>query len=388
MVESRGHVSEGRFDQRPLLVFWETTTACPLACRHCRANAQHRSGPDDLSTPEGFHLIESLASIGRPRPVLIFTGGDCLIRTDIIELATFAQHRGVPVAVAPAVSDRLSSSMLEALRRAGVHSASLSLDGSSPLTHDQLRGVPGHFEETLHAIDRLRAHGFTTQINTVVMASNVHELPDIAGLVHEHRVDVWEVFFLVTTGRGAALQSTSPEENESVCRFLVDASRYGFTVRTVEAPFFRRVAREVSVGDVEGAIDSLHHDLSARLVERLGPTVSPSRTPSAATRDGKGVIFVAANGDVYPSGFLPIALGNVRRDNLIDIYRDSELLRSIRAARFEGPCGRCEHADLCGGSRSRAYAATRNPLASDPGCVRVAPQRAPSMSRPGRPSFR
>lgn len=377
MVESHAPVvTAGRFDQRPLLVFWETTTACPLACRHCRANAQRQGGPDDLSTTEGIRLIDTLAGIGRPRPILILTGGDCLMREDIIELATYAHHRDVPVAVAPAVSERLTSSMLENLRRAGVTSASLSLDGSNS-THDHLRGVPGHFDATLQAIDRLRAHGFTTQINTVVMASNVHELADVAWLVHEHRVDVWEVFFLVTTGRGTTLPSTSPEENEAVCRFLVDASRYGFNVRTVEAPFFRRLAREAPIEGVSETTDSLYRLLSARLLELLGPSALPSRAPSAATRDGKGIIFVAANGDVYPSGFLPLRLGNVRNDNLIDIYRDDELLRLIRAARFEGPCGCCEYGDLCGGSRSRAYATSGNPLASDPGCVRVTPHDQP-----------
>lgn len=364
-----------RFNQRPLLVFWEMTKACHLACYHCRADAQLVGGSDELSTNEGFALIDNLAAIGRPRPILILTGGDCLMREDIVQLAAYAEAMKVPVAIAPSVTPQLTSSTLQSLRACGVKSASLSLDGATASTHDAVRGIDGHFASTLRAIGELKQHGFTTQVNTTVMPANVHELADVAALLHDQQVDVWEVFFLITTGRGTQIKATTAKENEDVCNFLVDASRYGFTVRTVEAPFFRRVTierRNVSgsfLHDVEP--DSLYASLRDRLVELMGPSTAPIRAPSAATRDGKGIVFVAANGDVYPSGFLPINLGNVRASSLIDIYRNNELLRSVRAAEFVGPCGACEYANICGGSRSRAFAAYGNPLASDPGCVRV-----------------
>ncbi|MHB8379869.1 MAG: TIGR04053 family radical SAM/SPASM domain-containing protein [Acidimicrobiales bacterium] len=362
------------FDHRPLLVFWEMTKACQLACRHCRADAQLTGGLDELTTREGVELIDSIAARGRPRPILILTGGDCLMRDDIVELATYAHLMNVPVAIAPSVANKLTPSTLAALRRAGVKSASLSLDGANGATHDALRGVPGHFDATLRAIAELKRQGFTTQINTTVMASNVRELADVAYLLHELKVNVWEVFFLITTGRGVEIEATSAEVNEEVCHFLVNASRYGFSVRTVEAPFFRRVARERrepgSGGDPH-ALGETYEFLRSRLLTLLGPSSAPIRAPSAATRDGKGIIFVGANGDIYPSGFLPIALGNVRTSNLIDVYRDHGVLRSIRRADFVGPCRSCDDADLCGGSRSRAYATYENPLASDPGCVLV-----------------
>ena len=375
MTDVKSHESvRGRFDQRPLLVFWEMTKACQLACFHCRANAQLVGGNDELTTKEGRGLIDSLASIGSPRPILILTGGDCLMRDDIVELAAYAQFMNVPVAIAPSVTPRLVDSTLRALRDVGVKSASLSLDGATPSTHDAVRGIDGHFESTIEAISRLRDHDFTTQINTTVMPSNVRELADVAVLLHDLKVDVWEVFFLITTGRGSDVTATSAAENEEVCHFLVDASRYGFTVRTVEAPFFRRVARErAESGGSPPALkaDSTYAYLRDRLLDQLGTTASPVRAPSAATRDGKGIIFVAANGEIYPSGFLPITLGNVRERSLIEVYRTHGLLRAIRSADFEGECGWCEHSDLCGGSRSRAFAMFENPLASDPGCVRV-----------------
>jgi AdoMet-dependent heme synthase len=366
--------ASGQFNERPLLVFWEMTKACSLTCFHCRANAQLSGAPDELTTHEGRKLIDSLAAIGSPRPILILTGGDCLMRDDIVELASYAQSVRVPVAIAPSVTPRLTDTVLRSLRDVGVKSASLSLDGATPSTHDAVRGIDGHFNSTLEAITRLREQGFTTQINTTVMPSNVRELADVAKLLRDLEVNVWEVFFLITTGRGSEVTATSARENEGVCHFLVDASRYGFTVRTVEAPFFRRVARE-RTNNIDSESDTVANStytfLRRRLLELLGPSSAPVRAPSAATRDGKGIIFVGSNGDIYPSGFLPITLGNVRERSLIDVYKNNDLLRSIRAAEFEGECGCCEYSDMCGGSRSRAFAVTGNPLASDPACVRV-----------------
>lgn len=374
-----------QFDSRPLLVFWETTKACELACAHCRADAQRDPGPDELSTAEGFALIDDLAGIGRPRPILILTGGDCLMRNDIVAMATHAKSMGVPVAIAPSVTPQLTSPTLWALCEQGVRTASLSLDGATPGTHDAVRGIDGHFEATLGAISRLQRHGLTVQINTTVMRPNVGELADIAALMHEMNVDIWEVFFLITTGRGTGIEASTAAENEEICHFLVDASRYGFTVRTVEAPFFRRVALERrqtggTPADVSYGPGALYSELHDRLQSLLGPPTSPVRAPSAATRDGKGIIFVAADGDVYPSGFLPLRLGNVRHQSLMQIYRDDPLLRAIRDADFVGRCGVCEHADLCGGSRSRAYAASDDPLGEDPGCIRTLSGAPPSHS--------
>ncbi len=372
-----------RFDDRPLLVFWETTRACGLACAHCRADAQPTAGPDELSTAEGMALIDELAALGRPRPILILTGGDCLQRPDLQDLVRHARRSQVPVAIAPSVTSLLTPPTLRGLRREGVRTASLSLDGADPATHDTVRGIPGHHRATLRAIAELRRQGFTVQVNTTVMRPNLEELADVAALVREARVDIWEVFFLITTGRGTAVEATTAAENEEVCHFLLDASRYGFTVRTVEAPFFRRVALD-RAGD-DGSPDRptptgpLHARLRVRLEGRLGPATAPVRAPSAATRDGKGIVFVASDGAVHPSGFLPIHLGNIREESLLAIYRDHPLLQAIRAADFSGACGRCSHADLCGGSRSRAYAASGDPLGEDPGCILTV---APGKDRP------
>ena len=374
-----------RFDDRPLLVFWEMTKACDLTCFHCRAGAQPEPAPDELSEAEGRALIDELAALGSPRPILILTGGDCLKRRDVVDLVAYASARKVAVAVAPSVTDQLKVETLHALRQHGVKTMSLSLDGADGPTHDGVRGVAGHYDATLRSIATLKRCGFTVQVNTTVMSANIEQLADIAILMDELNVDIWEVFFLIATGRGTDVLASTARQNEDICNFLVDASRYGFTVRTVEAPFFRRVAagRRANGAAVNDATTNpLYARLRARLVGQLGEPGAPPRTMSAATRDGKGIIFIAANGDVYPSGFLPLRLGNVRERPLTEIYRDHPLLREIRDAAFSGPCGPCEYAQLCGGSRARAYATSGDPLGSDPGCLWV--HSAPSTASPER----
>lgn len=375
-----------RYDHQPRLVFWETTKACPLACVHCRAVAQATPAPGELTTEEGLRLIDQLGAGPHPPPVLVLTGGDCLMRGDLLQLAARARDVRVPVAIAPAVSARLTDTLLTSLRALGVRHMSISLDGATAATHEGVRQVPGHFAATLDAVSRAAAVGFQVQVNTAVMRTNVEELAEVAVLLRRLGVRIWEVFFLVTVGRGSDIREITPFETEQVCHFLVDVARRGFVVRTVEGPFFRRVQSEraeasgtaeaADEGDVAGAPPGpLLAHLRSALIWGLGPPVQPVIAPSFGTRDGKGVIFVAHNGDVFPSGFLPLPLGNVRDDSLLELYRHHPLLRSIRAGAMAGRCGTCAYADLCGGSRARAYAATGDPLAADPACALVARQQ-------------
>ena len=351
------------FDRRPILVFWETTRACALACTHCRASAIAAPLPGELTTAEAERLLDGTAAFGRPRPVLVATGGDVLMRADLDDVAAGARARGIPLALAPSVTPLLDERRAASFRGLGVKVASTSLDGARAETHDGIRGVPGHFDATLEAIRRLRRHGVVVQVNTVVTRETVEELPAVARLVEETGAGIWELFFLVRVGRGARVAELTPAENGHVCHFLVDASRRGFLVRTVEAPFFRRVAAERAAG-----APPPRHGLYRRLVRQLPPPQGPPRAQTKGTRDGRGILFVGHDGTIMPSGFLPLELGDVRRDELAVVYREHPLLRRIRAADFSGRCGRCPFRDRCGGSRARAYAATGDPLAEDPAC--------------------
>jgi radical SAM protein len=358
------------FDRRPILVFWETTRACGLACRHCRAEAMPHPVAGELDHGESLAFVSSLREFGRPAPVLIVTGGDALMRPDLEQLVAHARGDGTPVALAPSVTPLLDDERLAGLRALGVKVASLSLDGARAATHEGIRGVDGHFEETLAAIRRLRRHGFVVQVNTVAMAENVEELPAVMRLIREAGAAIWEVFFLVQVGRGVGMTELGPGEVEDVCHFLYDASRHGLVVRTVEGPMFRRVAAWREEGrDCETG--PLYARLREGLVRELGEPGPRSKAQTKGTRDGKGIVFVSSTGDVYPAGFLPVVLGNVKESPIAELYRGHPLLRDIRAARFSGRCGRCEYRDLCGGSRARAFAASGDPLGEDPACVYV-----------------
>jgi len=354
------------FTQRPVLVFWETTKACLLACRHCRAHAQRDPLPGQLTTEEGERLLRQIADFGSPSPVVIFTGGDLLMRRDIFQLLDTAGALGLRCAVAPSATPLLDPTALRRLSDAGIHSLSLSLDGPESV-HDHIRGVDGTYRSVIAAMRAAHEVGLSVQINTVVMRSTADYLADVAALLLREGVHVWEVFFLIATGRALADEYLAPDEWDDVCRFLLDVTRYGLLVRTVEGPFVRRVLRHRDTDDLPGG--PLHRRLQERLRVAAGDPVRGVQMPRNGTLDGDGIIFVGHDGTVTPGGFLPLSLGDVRHDNVVDLYRGHHLLQDIRDRRLNGRCGTCPLRRVCGGSRARAYAACGDPLGDDPACA-------------------
>jgi radical SAM protein len=400
VIAGLGHSGHLDFNRRPLLVFWETTRACLLACKHCRASAVAEPVAGQLTPDQGLALLEQVMAFGKPYPILVLTGGDVLMRPDAYELAASASSLGIPTCLAPSVTPMLTPDALGKFVALGVKAVSISLDGSRAETHEGVRGISGHFDRTQEAIRRLVEAGLRVQVNTTVMSGNVDEMADVASLVAKLGAQIWEVFFLVGIGRGAKLAELDPTRNEDVCHFLFDASRHGFVVRTVEAPFFRRVAawrraREEQIGrpetleEVQAAfgLGETYVRLRRRLDQLLGEGRRRPAAHTVATRDGKGIVFVAHDGEVYPAGFLPLGLGNVKEQSLVDIYRESTVLRRIRAGAFTGRCGICPFRDLCGGSRARAFVSSGDPLDEDPGCpYRPSPMIPPEAAGRGDPA--
>ncbi|WP_338598679.1 TIGR04053 family radical SAM/SPASM domain-containing protein [Sulfolobus tengchongensis] len=344
------------FEESPHLVFWEVTKSCPLTCKHCRANAIDRPLPGELNTEEGKRLLEDIAGFGRV--VVVFTGGDPLSRQDIFELMDYAKSLGLVVSIAPAPSHRLNEDTIRKIRETALY-MSISLDGYKPETHDWLRGF-GNYKYTIEGIRLGLKYGLQVQVNTVVWRKSYPELPYIAKTLKDLGVKVWEVFFLIPVGRGTLELDIPKEKYQDVIDFLIETSRYDLIVRTVEAPFFRRAKFEYKEGKV--------NELIKKLRELLGKPIKPVDKNVMPTRDGSGVIFISYNGDVYPSGFLPLTLGNVKKESIVKIYKESELLRLIRAGKLKGKCGICEYNNICGGSRARAFAVYNDPLAEDPAC--------------------
>jgi radical SAM protein len=358
---------------RPFIVIWEVTRACDLACVHCRATATPNRNPFELSHEQGRRLIDQIAAFGPPPPLFVMTGGDPLKRDDLPELIAYAAHRKLPVALSPSATPLLTPKTIAELKAAGLVALSLSVDGASARVHDAFRGIDGVFERTLEAWDAARAIGLKVQINTTVAQRNLDDLPRIAEMVLARGALTWSVFFLVPVGRGLKLEQITPAQCEDVMHFLYDVGTV-LPVKTTEGHHYKRVVLQRSVlehlgvtPEQAGIVGETYRRLSS--AHRWEGRGHVRRSPMDVNA-GRGFVFVSHTGAVHPSGFLPLAAGNVRINSLAEIYRESPLFQALRDPHaLEGRCARCEFAPICGGSRSRAYGSAQDPLAEDPLCA-------------------
>jgi radical SAM protein with 4Fe4S-binding SPASM domain len=378
------------YARTPLMIYWEMTRSCDLACRHCRAEAVPWRHPGELTTAEGYRLLEELAGFIEPdrgagrfgtnghagqaggaeraaraghpgggAPHLVLTGGDPLKRWDVYELAAYGVSLGLQVSITPAGTPALTREALIRLRGCGIKTVALSLDGSTPERHDRIRQVAGSFERTVEGARWAREAGLGLQINSLLCAETADDMPALHRLASALDADRWSVFFLVTVGRGQELRQIEPAECEALLHWFYDLAARSPrpVVKTTEAHHFRRVA--------------LQRQKAAReRGEETGGEGEAAIRRGFGIRDGAGIMFISHTGQVYPSGFLPIPVGNVKGENPVALYRESTLFRQLRDPdALKGKCGRCEYRTVCGGARSRAWAATGDALEEDPLCV-------------------
>ena len=369
------------------LVFWETTARCNLSCRHCRrldrlgAGHLDRLGagrvdvPDagasgELSTAEGAAFIDDLARSHR-EALLVFSGGEPLLRADLFDLAARAKRAGLATALAtngtlvtPELAGRVAA--------AGFSRASVSLDGARAETHDRLRGSPGLFERALAGLRLLRDAGQAVQINMSVTRAGAAELAEMFALAEGQRAAALHIFIIVPVGCGQGLDESErlgPGEQEELLRKFHELSAASrLSTRATCAPQYARIAQEA---------------MSPAQRERYGPAAPgscedyPPAVPGAdndrrqgGCLAGRAVCFVSHKGEVFPCGYLPVACGNVRARPLSEIWGSSEVLARLRgAAPVGGKCGRCPWRPACGGCRARAFAATGDYLAADADCA-------------------
>ncbi|MDH5490877.1 MAG: TIGR04053 family radical SAM/SPASM domain-containing protein [Myxococcales bacterium] len=340
------------FDHAPFILFWETTQACDLVCQHCRASAVPEPSPQELSTEEGKALLDEARAMGCP--IVVLTGGDPAKRSDLVELVRHGSALGLRMALTPSATPLVTPSLLGALTEAGLSRLAISLDGADAATHEAFRGVSGSYARTLEILSAARRLGLSTQVNTSIVQSNVDALEAIEGIVRGLEIDLWAIFLVVPTGRAEAEGCLDAERVEAVLEYLAALSeRAPFDLKTTAAPQLRRMLlqRKVRRQEIAGIEDGI------------------GRAPRGVT-DGQGVAFVSHLGEIYPSGFMPISCGNVRREGLMKAYRDDALMRALRDPdALGGKCGLCEFRKVCGGSRARALAMTGDPLAADPACA-------------------
>ncbi len=355
------------FNVSPFVVIWENTRACDLACVHCRAAAQPKRSQFELTTEEGFRLIDE---IGLMRPkVFVITGGDPLKREDTYDLIAHAKEQGLEPSLTPSATLLLTEEAVAKMKRYGLSRMAVSLDGSNATLHDDFRRVAGSFDLTLRAIRAAKREGIPVQVNTTVTRRTIADLPAMVRILEDLEIVMWSVFFVVPTGRAKVQDLVTAEEVEKLFAFLYDTSkRVPFSIRTTEAMHYRRYMMQhmsaTKIDPATGLVDA------STTFQPLG--VQPgaiSRAPRGVN-EAKGFVFISHIGDVFPSGFLPLKAGNVKQQPLRDIYRSSELFVALREPNnLKGKCGRCEFRDLCGGSRARAWAMTGDMFASDPLCV-------------------
>lgn len=366
------------FDKTPFLIIWETTQACELACKHCRASAMPGPIPGELSTDQGKNLLDQAKDLGTP--LIVLSGGDPASRPDLFELIRHGKGLGLRMATIPAATQRLNRDLLFKLKDAGIDQVAFSLDFPTADKHDAFRGYPGTYDHTMRAIEWAHEAKIPPQINTCVWGDSADTLSEMGFLVEKLGIVFWEVFFLVPIGRGADISKLNTSSCEAMFPILHAAQkRNKFILKVTEAPHYRRYLKEHEAkekGRVNQTVDTPSspsgHPGGMHKMMSLGGTSDGTKSIPLAERGvnaGSGFLFISSKGEMYPSGFLALSGGNVCKDTIASGYRESELFKNLRDPnKLKGRCGRCPHRRLCGGSRSRAWAMTGDYLETDPWC--------------------
>jgi heme b synthase len=335
------------------LLAWEATRRCNLACLHCRAAAGSGPYPGELTTEEGVRFLDDLSKMGNV--VVILTGGEPLLRDDILELAAHGTGRGHRMVMA-VNGTLLTPAMATRLKDVGIQRLSISIDGASAASHDRLRAVPGAYEGALAGIAACREAGLPFQINTTVTRANRAELAAIFDLAISLEAAAHHVFVLVPTGRGEEIrdQLVHPAEYEETLGWLLDRQKEGrLFIKPTCAPQYYRLWRQ---------------DAAAR-GERITPTTHGLEAMTKGCLGGQGFAFVSYKGEVQPCGYLELVAGNVRETPFAEIWANSQLFQQLRRVDdYRGKCHSCQYRKVCGGCRARAYALTGDVLAADPIC--------------------
>ncbi|MGR3319864.1 MAG: radical SAM protein [Candidatus Anammoxibacter sp.] len=338
------------------LVFWETTAGCNLECIHCRRlDVSKELADDDMTTEESLKFIDELSA--SMRPILILSGGEPLYRPDIFEIARYAVDKGLKVALATN-GTLVDEGKAKEIKNAGVERVSISIDGSNAETHDNFRKIKGAFEGAIRGFKNLKKIGMSVQINCTIANHNVGEFEDIYKLALSLGSDALHVFMLVPVGCGVQIaedQMLEPAKYEEVLNTLYDKAKESkMHIKATCAPHYFRIMRERA--------------------KKEGVTISPKTHGMAAMTKGclagTAVCFVSHKGEVFPCGYLPVNAGNIKTENITDIWDSSAIFTNLRdPSLLEGKCGACEYKKVCAGCRARAFYDTDNYLAEEPYCV-------------------
>jgi radical SAM protein with 4Fe4S-binding SPASM domain len=339
------------FQQRPLQVTWEMTQARSWKSAPARTAARAPADRNQFSTAEGFHLVEEVAVMRVP--LLALTGGDPLLRQDLFPIIEFASRRSVRASLTLLPTPLLDAETIADLKASGLMRAGFWLHGSTAALDEAYWAVPGAHRRTLDIIGSCHEVQLPVQVNTIMARRNFHDVDPMIELLTRLDVALWNVFFLVPQSRENASELLTADEHEQIFAKLYAASKVvHFQIKTTEGPHYQRYL------------------LQQRSREPRGHLTEADAVVPRGANDGQGFLFVDHRGEVYPSRYLPLSAGNVMTRSLAELYRDSQLLLSLRdSSRLKGKCGRCPVRTVCGGSRARAYAMSGDLFAPDPCCA-------------------
>ena len=311
----------------PLVMSWNVTRECNMKCSHCYINATEKKLNNELTTQEAKKLMDQIYQVSSP--LLILSGGEPLLRSDIFELIRYGTKKGLKMGLGSNGS-LIDEAVAKKLKEAGIATVSISLDSNIAAQHDEFRGVTGAWEKAVQACKALRKNNVLVQVNTTLTQQNYNQIDDIMSLAENIGVENFHLFFLVPTGRGTKLTDISPEKYEEIItKTFAKTANHKLNVRPSCAPQFMRIAKGMGLDMrqwIRGCIAGLYYC-------RIYP-----------------------NGDVTPCPYLPIKLGNIREKSFKEIWFNSKVFKDLREPNsLKGKCGACEYRSLCGGCRARAY---------------------------------
>ena len=361
----------------PVVIVWNYTNRCNLACIHCHQNSG-QTEERELSTKEAFKLIDKIGEAGIS--ILTFSGGEPLVRPDIFDAVKRADDAGIFCTIA-SNGTLMTETVVKNLKKSGVRRVEIGLDGCRAETHDFLRNTPGAFEATVQGIKNCVETGFDEICATMTLhAKNVDELPGTVELAEKLGVNRFYLNRLIPAGRGKNVMSLDVTREEKINALEYIYTKFyesvlhgrGIQCYSRGMTYYGRLGYERSEGTVFTVSEALSgHSRMWR--EKLGEGISKIVREYASGFGGcsAGITYagLTTDGELLPCVPAPIRLGNLLKEDLEDLWVNNELLNYIRARdKLKGACGRCDYNSICGGCRYTAYVANGDWLAADPSC--------------------
>lgn len=344
---------------KPYIISWNLTYRCNLSCEHCYLDAGPQFKPSaenpldekgELSTQECYRIIDQISGFA-PEALTILTGGEPLLRRDILEIARYASHKKLWV-VMGTNGVKITENLGTLLKVAGVRGMSLSLDSLEPSVHDEFRGVKGAWENTVQGAKILAQMNLPYIVQTTIGKHNRKQVSELADFTFNLGARVWNIYFLVPTGRGKHVSDISPEEYENVLREMIPLQKRYFQKMMINAKCAPHFSRVLFANEPES------------------PFLKTFSGGAGGCPAGTHYMGIRPNGDMTPCPYLPVFGGNLRKKTFQDIWENSDVFRKIRERKsLGGRCGDCEFGGVCGGCRARAYGASGDYMAEDPWCV-------------------